>query len=99
MIGIEIEDRRGEPATVSIDLRILRYLAQYFRGRNYDMVQRHTVAVRTRNHIAESRIAITTSSSMSVKPRRSWDIEGRLLCDRAIESRQVGVDTGVRPVR
>jgi alpha-L-fucosidase 2 len=57
-IAIEIEDDRPQPKPIHIDLRMLRYAMQYITGRNYKLVQAHSVEVRTRDQSATSRLDI-----------------------------------------
>ncbi len=58
VIAIEIEDQREQPSPVNVDLRMLRYLMQYFQGRNYELSSRNAVMVQTAGHTATSRLGI-----------------------------------------
>ncbi|MBL7113739.1 MAG: glycoside hydrolase [Bacteroidales bacterium] len=52
VMAIEIEDQRQQPAPVNVDLRMLRYVMQYFLGRNYELSENHEVMIQTREHYA-----------------------------------------------
>jgi len=56
VIAVEVNDTRPAAAPIHIDLRMLRYARQYHEGRNYELAQRHTVLIGTRNHTAASRL-------------------------------------------
>jgi hypothetical protein len=58
VVAIEIDDERAEPAAVNIDLRMLRYQAQYTPGRTADLAKAHAVVFRTAAHTAMSTLAI-----------------------------------------
>jgi len=58
VIAVEIEDRRKKPAPVNVDLRMLRYMMQYFPGKNFELSSRHAVMVQTAAHTATSRLDI-----------------------------------------
>ena len=58
VIAIEIEDRREHPAPVNVDLRMLRYVMQYFSGKNFELSSRHAVMVQTAAHTATSQLDI-----------------------------------------
>jgi hypothetical protein len=58
VIAVEIEDRRDAPEPVRINLRMLRYVSQYFGGELETLVGKRAVAVRTRNHRADSQVII-----------------------------------------
>jgi hypothetical protein len=56
VIAIRVEQRH--PAPVTVHLRMLRYLSQYFGGQLENFLRDHVVTVRTRSHIAASRLLI-----------------------------------------
>jgi len=58
VIAVEVEDSRDNPEPVNIDLRMLRYLMQYFSGENYELSENHMVKVKRRGHLAISRLHI-----------------------------------------
>lgn len=58
VMAVEIKDTREKPQSINVDLRMLRYLRQYFSGRNFDLSSRHAVMVRTANHTATSQLDI-----------------------------------------
>jgi len=58
VIAIEIEDQRESAIPINIDLRMLRYLRQYYPEQNYELASHHAVKVRTRAHTATSQLHI-----------------------------------------
>jgi len=58
VFAVEIDDQRGTPAPISVDLRMLRYAAQYVPGKNFDLTRQHAVRVQTGAHSATSRLEI-----------------------------------------
>ncbi|HSU53085.1 MAG TPA: DUF5703 domain-containing protein [Candidatus Dormibacteraeota bacterium] len=58
VLALEVDDHRRQPSAISIDLRMLRYVSEYFAGRNYQLATNHTVLVQTRNHFAGSTLGI-----------------------------------------
>ncbi len=58
VMAVNIKDQRETPASIKVDLRMLRYVMQYLRGQNFKLAQEHTVRVQTRNHFADSRLDI-----------------------------------------
>ncbi len=58
VMAIEIEDRRPESGSISVDLRMLRYLEEYISGRNYRFTEDHTVVVSHREQTAASTLDI-----------------------------------------
>ena len=58
VIAIEIDDQRGRPEAVNIDLRMLRYESQYSPGKTAQLAKDHTVVVRTAAHTATSTLGI-----------------------------------------
>ena len=55
---VEIDDQRPQPSAINIDLRMLRFAAQYFGGKNFNLAQVHTVMVQTAEHTAASKLDI-----------------------------------------
>ncbi len=55
---VEIDDQREEPSAVHVDLRMLRYLRQYFFGENFELANNHRVKIQTANHTATSQLHI-----------------------------------------
>lgn len=58
VMALEIDDRRPQPETIAIDLRMLRYAVQYKPGKNFEYAERHEVVVETAAHTAASRLEI-----------------------------------------
>lgn len=58
VIAVEIEDQREHPAPVNVDLRMLRYMMQYFPGKNFELSSKHAVMVKTAAHTATSQLDI-----------------------------------------
>ena len=58
VIAIEIDDQRKQPAAVNTDLRMLRYMLQYFDGENYNLASQREVKVPNRGHSATSKLDI-----------------------------------------
>ncbi len=58
VMAVEIDDQRREPATVNVDLRMLRYSIQRITGRHYELRTNHAVMVQTAEHSATSRLDI-----------------------------------------
>jgi glycosyl hydrolase family 95 len=58
VMALEIDDRRQTPQQVSVSLRMLRYLSQYFGEQLESFARDHVVQVRTRSHTAASRLII-----------------------------------------
>ena len=73
VIAVEVDDRRDEPSTVSVDLRILRYAGQYHSRQNYNLVKNHSVMVRTRNHTANSTLDIRYGRIVLIQEFREGD--------------------------
>ena len=57
-IATEIDDQRSMPLPINIDLRMLRYVITYLGNSRYDILNQHTVQVRTGSHTATSRLEI-----------------------------------------
>jgi len=57
-IATEIDDQRSMPLPINIDLRMLRYVVTYLGNSRYDILNQHTVQVRTGSHTATSRLEI-----------------------------------------
>jgi len=58
-MGVEIDDRRAAPSPVRVELRMLRYQAQFEKGRTYPLAQQHASMFRTANHTATSRLGVS----------------------------------------
>ncbi len=64
VMAIEIIDQRKQPVPVNVDLRMLRYLMQFFPGenfnrrKNFELSSKHAVMVQTDGHTATSRLDI-----------------------------------------
>jgi len=56
VFAVEIEDQREQAQPIHVDLRMLRYLSQYFAGRNFELSRQHAVMIQTANHTATSRL-------------------------------------------
>jgi hypothetical protein len=66
VIAVEIDDKRGQPMPITVDLRMLRYMIQYIEGKNYALENSHSVAVVTRNQTATSALG-TAKSRITLK--------------------------------
>ena len=73
VMAVEVEDRRDQPSTISIDLRMLRYAVQYHSGQNYNLVKNHSVMIRTRNHTANSTLDIRDGRTILTQQFREGD--------------------------
>ena len=73
VIAVEVDDRRDEPSTVSVDLRMLRYAVQYHSRQNYNLVKNHSVMIRTRNHTAKSTLDIRYGRIVLIQEFREGD--------------------------
>ncbi len=73
VMAVEVDDRRAQPAPVNIDLRMLRYAAQYHEGRNWELTKQHTVLVRAANHTAASRLDIRDGRIVLTQEFREGD--------------------------
>ena len=59
VMAIEIEDQRKKPVAVNVDLRMLRYMIQYFpEDKNFELTSDHAVSIQTTYHTATSRLDI-----------------------------------------
>jgi hypothetical protein len=58
VIAIEIDDQRAHPSPVNIDLRMLRYQAQYTPGKTAELAKDHSAIFHTKAHTATSTLAI-----------------------------------------
>lgn len=58
VMAVEIDDRRSQPSSLNVDLRMLRYAIQYHSRQNYNLVKNHSVMLRTRSHTAKSTLDI-----------------------------------------
>jgi hypothetical protein len=57
VIAIEVDDRRPTPEPIQVNLRMLRYVSQYYGAELEKMIASRTVAVRTRQHTAASSLS------------------------------------------
>lgn len=58
VMAIELDDQRAVPEPLRVNLRMLRFASQYFGGELEKMIEQREVTVRTRNHLATSRLAV-----------------------------------------
>ncbi len=58
VIAVELNDQRTEPATVNVDLRMLRFATECIYGESYNLAQQHKVRIRTAEHSATSQLLI-----------------------------------------
>ena len=58
VLGVEVEDRRRQPAAVRVDLRMLRYAMQRHTGRTHELATNHAVMIQTAEHFATSKLDI-----------------------------------------
>lgn len=62
VIAIEVDDRRPQPQTVKIDLRMLRYAMEYLAHQNYELMKQHSVKITHRNQSATCTLDIRKGS-------------------------------------
>jgi hypothetical protein len=70
VVAVEIDDRREQPAPVSIDLRMLRFAHQYVARQNYELTSQHANQVQSGGHTATSRLDIRDGSIVLVQEFR-----------------------------
>ena len=58
VIAVEVEDNRETPQPIRVNLRMLRYLMQYFPGENFELSRKHSVKIKRRGHTATSRLQL-----------------------------------------
>jgi Glycosyl hydrolase family 95 catalytic domain len=58
VMAIEVDDTREVPQPIQVNLRMLRFLAQYFGGDLEKMIASRTVTVRTGQHTAASTLSV-----------------------------------------
>ncbi|HZM02963.1 MAG TPA: DUF5703 domain-containing protein, partial [Candidatus Saccharimonadales bacterium] len=58
VMAVEIDDQRTQPAAINIDLRMLRFALQRFKGKNYSLATNHTVKIQTAEQTAASKLDI-----------------------------------------
>jgi len=73
VMAVEVDDQRTQPASVNVDLRMLRYAIQYHSGLNYDLVKNHSVMVRTCSHTAKSTLGIRDGRIILTQEFREGD--------------------------
>ncbi len=73
VMAIEIDDQRPQPAAVRIDLRMLRYQAQYHPRLTFKLAQEHTSVFRTAEHTATSKLGVHDSSITLTQQFREKD--------------------------
>jgi hypothetical protein len=73
VIAVEIDDQREQPATVNVDLRMLRYLIQYIPRQNYQLATNHAVAIKTAEHTATSKLDIRNGRILLLQEFRERD--------------------------
>jgi hypothetical protein len=94
VIAIEVEDSRERPTPVSVDLRMLRYQAQFELGRNFDLTSQHATVMRTRNQTATSRLHVL---DQRIALTQSFD-EGSFHCASGVAISIVGRDAKAKYV-
>ncbi|HDZ40641.1 MAG TPA: glycoside hydrolase [Bacteroidetes bacterium] len=73
VIAVEIEDNRQKPTAINIDLRMLRFIMQYFRGENFELSSNHIVRVKRRGHTAQSQLHINGDKVILTQEFREKD--------------------------
>jgi len=58
VIAVELDDQRSHPEPIDVDLRMLRYQAQYVPGKTRELATNHSVVVRTAAQTATSTLGI-----------------------------------------
>ena len=58
VLAVQLEDTRIDPAPITVDLRMLRYVNQYVEHQNNQLSKQHSNEVITRNHSATSTLDI-----------------------------------------
>ena len=59
VMAVEVDDKREQPTTVSVDLRMLRYQEQfYYDGENFVLAKNHAVKFQTNEHFVTSTLNI-----------------------------------------
>jgi hypothetical protein len=80
VIATEIDDKRENPSSIKIDLRMLRYAINFSWGRNWNLTSHHAVQIRTGSHTATSRLDIRNGRIILIQEFR----EGDYYCASAI---------------
>jgi hypothetical protein len=73
VMAIEIVDSRELPSAVSVDLRMLRYVMQYFEGKNYELLSKRAIMVQTAAHTATSLLDIRDGRILLIQEFREGD--------------------------
>jgi hypothetical protein len=73
VMAFDIDDRRSHPEPINIDLRMLRYAAQYVPGQTAELARRHTVVVQTAAHTATSTLSMPQGRPTLVQQFREGD--------------------------
>src|SRR4029434_3650723 len=58
VMAVEIDDQRGQPGAINIDLRMLRCAMQRHTGQTYELTTNHAVVVQTAEHFATSKLDV-----------------------------------------
>src|SRR5215510_6532966 len=77
VMAVELDDRRGRPEPLKINLRMLRYASQYFGQELETLVANHSVAVQTRSHRATSQLQIKGDKIILTQEFREGDYLNR----------------------
>src|SRR5262245_44690296 len=77
VMAVEIDDRRGRPEPLKINLRMLRYASQYFGQELETFAANHIVAIQTRNHRATSQLQIKGDKIILMQEFREGDYLNR----------------------
>jgi hypothetical protein len=77
VLAIEIDDRRKTPASIRINLRMLRFASQYFGQELETFAASHSVAVQTRGHRATSQLQIKDGKIILTQEFREGDYFNR----------------------
>ena len=73
VMAVEVDDQRDQSVPVNVDLRMLRYAIQYHSGQNYNLVQSHSVMIRTASHTAMSTLDIRNGRIFLIQQFREND--------------------------
>src|SRR5215475_7980507 len=77
VMAVEIDDRRGRPEPLKINLRMIRYASQYFGQELETFAANHIVAIQTRNHRATSQLQIKGDKIILTQEFREGDYLNR----------------------
>ena len=89
VMAVEIDDRRSLPEPIKVNLRMLRYAAQYFGQELETMTANHSMAVQTRSHRATSQLLIKGNRIILTQEFQEGDYLNRTAVVIGITGRKV----------